>query len=189
MAACPDVISGKAVELKRMRAAEEVQGCAGDAGRPDASALWTSRPAGRRAGGAGWSCWPRSAAGASRWRSRSGKGVDDVHQAHAAGWTTRAVVGGDGVDGDDRGIDGDRRGREICHGRGDEFGSGLIAERFHGGAEQAVVADFGESLGQDVLEEPRDEGRCFQSAVLGLARAPVAEAERAEPSRPGSGTE
>lgn len=74
-----------------------------------------------------------------------------MHQAHAAGWTTRAVVRGDGVDGDDRGIDGDRRGREICHGRGDEFGSGLIAERFHGGAEQAVVADLGESLGQDVL--------------------------------------
>jgi len=56
--------------------------------------------------------------------------------------------------------------------------SGLVEECFPGGAEQAVVADLGESSGQDVLEEPSDEGRCFQSAVLGLPRKRVAEAER-----------
>ena len=84
-----------------------------------------------------------------------------MHDAHAARWTARAGVRGGGVDGDVRGIGGDRRRREACHGRGDEFRSGPIEDLFSGGAEQAVVSDLGESLGQDVLEEPSDEGRRF----------------------------
>jgi len=109
-----------------------------------------------------------------RW-SPSRQRLDEVEATNPADRAARQrrVIRGGGRSGIDRGEVQWR----CAGGRCEEGSPCLVEQRFARGTEEAVVADFGEPRGQDVLQEAADERDGVEGTSLGRAGAAVAVAE------------